>query len=48
MKKYIRPISLAIEMTSGQMMTASGNDKINESPSGDQGGDWVADSKIFY
>lgn len=48
MKKYIRPISLAIEMTSGQMMTASGNDKINESPSGVQGGDWVADSKIFY
>lgn len=49
MKKYIRPISLAIEMTSGQMITASGNDKINVSTNeGTQGGDWVADSKIFY
>lgn len=48
MKKYIRPISLAIEMTSGQMITASVNDKIYESPSGEQDGNWVADSKIFY
>ena len=49
MKKYIRPISLAIEMTSGQMMTASGKDTINvPTNGGNQGGDWVADSKIFY
>ena len=50
MKKYIRPISLAIEMTSGQMITASVKDTINVSPTegGNQSGDWVADSKIFY
>ena len=49
MKKYIRPISLVIEMTSGQMITASGNDTINVSPSEKpQDGNWVADSKIFY
>ena len=49
MKKYIRPISLVIEMTSGQMMTASGNDTIHvPTTGGDQSGDWVADSKIFY
>ena len=49
MKKYIRPISLAIEMTSGQMITASVKDTINVSPSEEgQGGNWVADSKIFY
>ena len=47
MKKYIRPISLAIEMTRGQIITASGNVEDNESPSGDQVGDWGADSKIF-
>lgn len=49
MKKYIRPISLVIEMTSGQMITASGNGTINvPTNGGNQGGDWVADSKIFY
>ena len=49
MKKYIRPISLVIEMTSGQMITASGNGTINVSPSEEpQDGNWVADSKIFY
>ena len=37
MKKYIRPISLVIEMTSGQMITASGKDTINVEPSGEQG-----------
>ena len=49
MKKYIRPISLAIEMTSGQMITASVNDTIHvPTNGGDQSGNWVADSKIFY
>ena len=49
MKKYIRPISLVIEMTSGQMITASGNNTIDvPTNGGDQSGDWVADSKIFY
>lgn len=49
MKKYIRPISLVIEMTSGQMITASGNGTINvPTNGGDQSGNWVADSKIFY
>ena len=48
MKKYIRPISLAIEMTSGQMITASGNDTIKVPTSGEKGDNWVADSKIFY
>ncbi|MCI6234904.1 MAG: hypothetical protein MR627_07390 [Prevotella sp.] len=49
MKKYIRPISLVIEMTSGQMITASGKETINVSPSEEpQDGNWVADSKIFY
>ncbi len=48
MKKYISPISLAIEITSGQMITASGNDKVEVPSSGDKDGEWVADSKIFY
>lgn len=48
MKKYIRPISLAIEMTSGQMITASGKDNFKTPTDEVQGGDWVADSKIFY
>ena len=49
MKKYIRPISIVIEMTSGQMMTASGNNTIDvPTNGGNQSGDWVADSKIFY
>lgn len=49
MKKYIRPISLVIEMTSGQMITASGKDTIKVEPSEEpQNGNWVADSKIFY
>lgn len=48
MKKYIRPISLAIEMTSGQMMTASGKNTIDVPTSEDPVGDFVADSKIFY
>ena len=31
------------------MITASGNDKIHvPTTGGDQSGDWVADSKIFY
>ena len=49
MKKYIRPISLAIEMTSGQMITASVKDTIDvPTNGGTQSGNWVADSKIFY
>ena len=49
MKKYIRPISLVIEMTSGQMITASVNNTIHvPTTGGNQEGDWVADSKIFY
>lgn len=46
-KKYITPISLAIEITSEQMITASG-DKVQVPSNGNQGGEWVADSKIFY